>query len=185
MEVERTAAVDPSQEAAALPGRGGRWLSPQQVGTWQFQWPPTVDNWSSETFRCSGTAAGTKPSELSPPVSVGSAGEPFASTQGECLAQRRGNTSPPATAKQRPSVGAFCGALLADGAAPACGDEALAQGAAPAYGAMPTECAAQADVATLAVAPAKVAAPANIASSADATAPSDSAASDAAGEAKR
>ena len=102
-----------------------------------------------------------------------------------CPAQRRGNTSPPATAKQRPSVGAFCGALLADGAAPADGDEALAQGAAPAYGAMPTECAAQADVATLAVAPAKVAAPANIASSADATAPSDSAASDAAGEAKR
>ena len=112
MEVERTAAVDPSQEAAALPGRGGRWLSPQQVGKWQFLWPPTVDNWSSETFRCSGTAAGTKPSELSPPVSVGSAGEPFASTQGECPAQRRGNTSPPATAKQRPSIGAFCGRCL-------------------------------------------------------------------------
>jgi len=183
MAVERTAAVDPSQEAAALPWRGGRRLSPQQVGKWQFLWPPTADNWSSETFHRSGTAAGTKPSERSPPVSVGSAGEPFAGTQGECPAQRRGNTSPPATAMQRPSVGAF--ALLADGAAPAGGDEALAQGAAPAYGAMPTKCAAQADVATLAVAPAKVAAPANIASSADATAPSDSAASDAAGEAKR
>ena len=183
MAVERTAAVDPSQEVAALPGRGRRQLRPQQVEELQFLWPPTVDNWSSEKFRRSGTAATTKPLERSPPV--GAAGEPLAGTHRECPAQRQGNTPPPATAKQRPSVGAFCGALLADGAAPAGGDEALAQGAAPAYGAMPTECVAQADVATLAVAPAKVAAPANIASSADATAPSDSAASDAAGEAKR
>jgi len=83
-------------------------LSPQQVEERQFLWPPTVDNWSSEKFRRSGTAATMKPSERSPPV--GAAGEPLAGTQGECPAQRRGNTPPPATAKQRPSVGAFCGA---------------------------------------------------------------------------